>query len=310
MTPHITIVIGTYNRLDLLRRSIESIRRYVTTPYLIKVTDAGSTDGTIAFLQSQAGDDLDVTFEGRRRGQAKALNDLFAQVSTPYVCWISDDNEIAGDALDRAIVAMERSPSLGMVGLKVRDLQGLFASHPYIGGISSVGIININQGVLRTPLIKNLGGFSEVFGTYGIDTDLTTQVLLAGYDIALTRDVGILHHRGWADYTPEDETHPINLSKRYQALYSQKYAPIFGASPLWFFRRAIWRTIRQTMPRRLAIDSHKRVLGLLVRDWHNIFAARFVSPIREYRHRSSPVYLLQRCPRRFVQTAPVPDPEI
>ena len=40
--------------------------------------------------------------EGERRGQARALNEVFASVSTPYVCWVSDDNLITEGGLDRA----------------------------------------------------------------------------------------------------------------------------------------------------------------------------------------------------------------
>lgn len=84
-----------------------------------------------------------------------------------------------------------------MVGLKVRDMQGPFAKEPYIGGISSCGILNVNQGLLRTKLLHELGGFSEAFMDYGIDPDLTARLLFSGNDIVYTRNTAIHHWRDW-----------------------------------------------------------------------------------------------------------------
>ena len=44
----ISVVVGTLNRIDLLRNCIESIVR-TSIPVKIYVTDAGSTDGTIDY---------------------------------------------------------------------------------------------------------------------------------------------------------------------------------------------------------------------------------------------------------------------
>lgn len=304
----VTIVIGTFNRARLLRGTIESIRAHVKVDYRIEVSDAGSTDDTAGYLQSAAGPDLHVTFEGRKRGQAVALNEIFAMVETPYVCWLSDDNVLIGNGLDIALKALEADPTLGMVGLKVRDLEGPFVAHPYIGGISPVGILNINQGVLPTALLKKLGGFSEVFGNYGIDPDLTTQVLVSGASVAMTRAVALHHHRGWDQYAPDDPAHPLAQSARFLDLYRRKYLRHFGNSRVWWARRALWWLARRLMPEKLSLVSHRPVFGLLARDWHNMFSGRFISPLREFRMREADIHLRQTCPRRFHSAKPLPDP--
>ena len=43
---YLTILIGSYNRLDLLKKSIEAIRSQTSSSYEIIVVDGGSTDGT------------------------------------------------------------------------------------------------------------------------------------------------------------------------------------------------------------------------------------------------------------------------
>ena len=63
---------------------------------------------------------------GERLGQARAYNDVFATLDTPYVVWISDDNEVVNHGLDVAVDILERLPRVGMVGVKVKDVEGPF----------------------------------------------------------------------------------------------------------------------------------------------------------------------------------------
>jgi hypothetical protein len=173
--PALSVVVGTLDRLAQLRQCLDSIVSQTRTPVRVYVTDAGSTDGTIEYLRSIGAGWLVPILTGRRLGQARAYNDVFAQVATPYVCWLSDDNVVVDRGLDRAIAILEDEPAIGMVALKVRDMMGPFARSPYIGGISDVGILNVNQGVLRTRVLRAVGGFSETFRDYGIDPDLTAR---------------------------------------------------------------------------------------------------------------------------------------
>src|SRR5581483_5933201 len=92
--PRLSVVLGTYNRLDDLKRCIDSVFAQTRTPTVVYVTDAGSTDGTVEYLQSIASERLVPLLVGKKLGQARAYNDVFFALDTPYVVWISDDNEI------------------------------------------------------------------------------------------------------------------------------------------------------------------------------------------------------------------------
>lgn len=163
MEHQLSIVLGTYNRLDQLQRCVESIVSQTKTAFRLYVTDAGSTDGTVEYLQSIAGENIIPVLVGKKLGQAKAYNDVFNIVTTPYVCWLSDDNEVIDHGLDRAVSIIRTDPSIGMVALKTKDLQGPFVDAPFIGGVSSTGILNVNQGLLPTALLKKIGGFLKSF---------------------------------------------------------------------------------------------------------------------------------------------------
>lgn len=191
----ISIVIGTYNRIEQLKNCIESIFRETANEVKIYVTDAGSTDGTIEYLKSTTSDRLIPVFVGGKIGQASAYNDVFKLVDTPYVCWLSDDNVIVNKGLDTALKILEKNPSIGMVGLKVKDITGPDTDLEYLGGVWPSGVLNCNQGMLPTAVIRKVGGFDEKFKDYGIDADLTTKVLLSGYKVVYTKVVVIHHFR-------------------------------------------------------------------------------------------------------------------
>jgi GT2 family glycosyltransferase len=297
--PKIAVVLGTLNRLDQLRRAIDSIVAQTSIPYVIYVTDAGSDDGTVDYLKSIACDRIVPILVGKRLGQATAYNQVFDMVRAPYVCWLSDDNEIVNECLTTAVGILDGDTRIGMVGLKVKDSVGPFANTPYIGGMSKFGILNVNQGVLPTAVMREVGGFSEAFRDYGIDPDLTAKVLLAGYDVVYTRSISILHYRNWeTDASSPEYARMQERQRAYLDLYDKTYASHFGSDPLHFMRRVIWKALRTVLG--VSLTSERKFLGLIARDWHNAIVGRFTKVLWEVRTRDTPYHLRQwsDAPRR------------
>lgn len=296
----LAIVVGTHNRLGQLRDLVESIRQNVRTDWALKVSDAGSTDGTAEWLRDEAARDgrIACVFDEDRRGQAAALNAIFRTLDSDFVCWLSDDNVLVGDGLDRAVEALAADDRLGMVGLKVRDMRGPFADEPYIGGITSVGVLNMNQGVLPTSLLKALGGFDETFRDYGIDADLTTRVLLTGRTVALTRSVAVDHYRNWGEKASSSLAAIEARNAAYRSRYRQTYAPLFGTSVAWILGRAVWRIAMLCIPEP-APEAARR--AAFYRDCRNVLAGRFISLGREIADRRQPIHLRQKIPVRMAR---------
>ena len=225
ITAKLSLVLGTYNRLDQVKRCVESIFLETKTAFKVYITDAGSSDGTIEYLQSIASDVVVPVLVGKKLGQAKAYNDVFAIVDTQYVCWLSDDNEVVNCGLDRAVAILERDASIGLVALKTKDKQGPFIGAPYIGGISSAGILNVNQGVLPTAVLKQVGGFCEKFRDYGIDAVLTAEVLKNGRKIVYTKAIALNHYRNWSENSKSENYQWLQERQaRAKKLYFERYA--------------------------------------------------------------------------------------
>lgn len=309
----LAIVAGTFNRLGRLRHLIESVQAQTRTPYRIHVADAGSGDGTRAYLRELAGRDGRVVphLDGVRPGQAQALNDVFARLDTPLACWLSDDHVVVDGGLDAAVAALRRRPRLGLLGLKVRDLSGPYAGKggaPYIGGLSTLGVLNVNQGLLPVPLFRRLGGFAEEYVDYGIDPDLTTRVLLAGWDVAYTRQVVLHHYRDWAA-DPGEVARRHARRQRALEIYERTFArdARLGGWPgrLWWRckRRAFAAWARLCPP---AGGPGRAGPGYHHRDYHNAWNGRYVSVFDLFRHRLQASYLVQKgrkaCPGNWSST--------
>jgi len=78
-----SVVVGTYNRLEHIKRCVESVIREAKRPFKLYITDAGSTDGTIEYLQSVASNQVIPLLIGEKLGQARAYNNVFREITTP-----------------------------------------------------------------------------------------------------------------------------------------------------------------------------------------------------------------------------------
>lgn len=335
----LSIVIGTYNRLSQLRNCIKSIFKETTTEIKVYITDAGSTDGTVEYLKSVASAEIIPILAGEKLGQAKACNDVFKIVDTPYVCWLSDDNVIVNKGLDTALRILDKNPGVGMVGLKVKDVAGPFAEAEYLGGVWSSGVLNCNQGMLPTAVLREVGGFDEKFRDYGVDADLTTKVLLSGYKVVYTKVVVIHHFRdhetaSWID--KEGRKQRLQVARDY---YRHKYEQLIMSDAGGQYEKFKYLTSRKMqlmqdfyagewiafakklrMPddrwqyrkagylkSRKMQDPYsgkwgvfmKTRMGLGIRDWHNVFLGRFISDWDLIKNSLRNFYLVQHIPEEL-----------
>lgn len=301
----LSVVVGTLNRLDQLRACLASIFEQTHCAVRVYVADAGSTDGTVEHLRAIASEQVVPLLAGKKLGQARAYNDVFRLVDTPYVCWLSDDNVVVNRGLDVAVEILDAHTRIGMVALKIKDKMGPFVEAPYIGGVSSIGILNVNQGVLRTPILRAVGGFSEAFSDYGIDPDLTAKVLFRGHAIVYTRAVAIHHYRNWpSDPASPDFGAQMEKQRAYQKLYADLYAPYARGAISVLVKNWVWKAMVCALRKRGSlINSEANYLGANGRDWYNTLHARYISIFDPLLTARRPYHLVQRCPQRTVRQA-------
>lgn len=309
--PKLSIVVGTFNRVDQIKRCVESVERETATPYKLYITDAGSTDGTIEYLESIRSEVNKPLFIGKLLGQARAYNDVFSQIDTPYVCWLSDDNVVVNRGLDIALKILEDNKEIGMVGLKTKDVQGPFVDAPYIGGISDIGILNVNQGMLRTDVLKAVGGFSEVFRDYGIDPDLTAKVLFSGFDLVYTKVVSLHHFRNWSTDKSSKEYFLIREKNEHaRKLYLQKYGQFQFRSSCNQVRRCVEKNFKIRFSNLKGNYGWRVRNSKMTRDCMNVLGGRFISILDPFLNIGKAFHLRQHCPNKYLPNQLPTDPEV
>lgn len=284
----LTIIVGTYNRLPMLKQCITSLKKCKLIETII-VADAGSNDGTIEYLSNKTG--ISIMCDGKPIGQAKSFNRILPTVRTPYIGWISDDNVVRHNILDDAVKILDNSHDIGMLGLKVRDKTGAYAKHPYLGAVWASGILTVNQGVLRTNLLLQLGGFDEEFKDYGMDIDLTTRILLSGYKVAFTKHVAIHHYRDHETSNWIDKEGRTKRIKKAQELYKARYSELVAARG------------KTNFPLNAkTLEKLKWKMGSIGRDLRNIVMAKYISHFDLLKTLNKKYYLVQSIPTSILQS--------
>jgi len=304
MQADLSIVIGTRNRKEILGKCLNALMGNIKTSHQIIVIDAGSTDGTIEYLKDIA--EIHLICDGKPIGQAQSFNRVFPSLKGRFICWLSDDNVVQPGILDTAVKILQKNNKIGLVALKVKDVAGPRTGLPYIGGIRKTGILNCNQGVIRSDLFKKIGYFDESFQNYGIDPDLTAKVLLAGYRVVYTKTVAIHHFR---NHNSEDGAiSKVERAKSKELLnkkYNVKYSYLIDCRILEKYKmrikKFVWRYIKR-LNKRLEKKGFQieTITGKNMKDWKNLTKCRHISIFDFFYNRNNPYYFEQHFPKKIL----------
>lgn len=292
---YLVVLVGTYNRLELLKKVIDSIHVQTRCSHEVIVIDGGSTDGTIEYLKSRR--DITPVFQGKLLGASRAYNEIWRQVDCKYTCWLSDDTELANGGLDLAVSLLENDSQIGMVGLKTKDIVGPWKDQAYTGALSEYGILNCNHGVLSMEVLRSVGYFNQDYKTYLIDPDLTASVLCTGRKVVMTKDVCVHHHREWADENWKDKVQGTMNGINHYQIYLDKFAFIQKRTLVERIRKWIGRSM--SLP--LLDGILMKMMGLNTRDWLNLTQGRFIGIMDSIKHAHHPYHNVQQIPKSVLK---------
>jgi Glycosyl transferase family 2 len=140
----IAVVIPTFNRVDLLPQTLDSVFAQTLKPTETIVVDDGSTDGTAAYLDAL--DVVQVRNSEGGWGPARARDEGLKRTSTELVAFIDSDDLMHPNGLEQLAAALEREPgapfAFGRSLLATRDERGW---HP-------AGLMTAEANELSEPL--------------------------------------------------------------------------------------------------------------------------------------------------------------
>ena len=198
--PPVALALGTYNRLPLLKASIESARRAAgTLPLLALVADGGSSDGSREWLAEQP--DC-VILEGGIEGAVRAFNVAFGHavyLGCPYVVQWNDDFEFAAGAvpqIEAAVAILEAEPLVGAVTLESQLRGEEWDCERYFGiPMLTQAVIRLEAGMAAARAEGDPTGrawWGATHHTYAADTVLSCWIWRLGWEIR--RGTGLRVH--------------------------------------------------------------------------------------------------------------------
>lgn len=199
----LSLVTGTYQRIELLKKMVQSARRYLHSgiAYEIVIVDGGSTDGTQAWCKAQS--DVRLIEHGSLKGAISAFTDGAYAAHGKYVLLANDDIEFVDYSILAAIAYLEEHAECGAVAfaddrpaqskppgfnvqtMTVASVEGQQISVPY----AQVGLYRRWLG----DLCGWWGAHDAAFKshTYGGDNYLTARILEYGYSVDAVQGIRV-----------------------------------------------------------------------------------------------------------------------
>lgn len=190
----ISVVMGSKNRKNLIKATIESIRdNGFDGKVEIIVVDGGSTDGTCDWLAKQK-DIFTIVqpnysiidsdgIKKKAHSWGEFMNIGFKYAKSDYICMVSDDLILAKGCLQKGYDEMrgriERGEKIGGGAFFFREYPRM---NFYRTGILPGDYIIINHGFYYRPALEEIGWLDEInYNFYYADADVSMRLNEAGW---------------------------------------------------------------------------------------------------------------------------------
>ncbi|MFH1115048.1 MAG: glycosyltransferase [Pseudomonadota bacterium] len=164
MQPAVSVIIPTYNRLELLKETVESVRAQVFRDFEIIVVDDGSSDGTAEWLEGR--DDIRSVGQANA-GIATSRNNGAAMARGRWLAFLDHDDLWATDKLKDQMDFLSNNPDTALAAARHVRLGKPFRTprHPkWIKGdllvkAYSESFIHTSSVMIRKDVFDKIGGF-------------------------------------------------------------------------------------------------------------------------------------------------------
>lgn len=177
----VSIIIPTPGRRQLLKRCIDSIFTYTSTPFEIIVIDNGSSDGTKEFVEAESKKRKNIKYQRSQvnLGYQKAINLGVSLAKGEHILLFNDDAWVTGrlpdgkDWIKTFMDALEESPDIGIVG-----------PHEGVSPALNKHMLFFWCVMLRKSTWDQIGPLDDsTFFNYGGDDDYCERIRNAGLKI-------------------------------------------------------------------------------------------------------------------------------
>jgi GT2 family glycosyltransferase len=185
--PTVSFVVSTFNRRDVLLKTLEEIERcgLKSEEFETLVVDNASTDGTSAALRQSH--PMIHLLHQEYNGGPVSKNIAIRSARGRYVIFLDDDSYPVPGAVARMMKHFDANPKLGaaVFTITLPDGSRECSAYPNV-------FIGCGTGFRRTAL-EQVGGLPTDFFMQAEEYDLSLRLLAAGYEIQTFDDLHVTH---------------------------------------------------------------------------------------------------------------------
>ncbi len=212
----VDVIIPTFNRQMLLKRSLSSVLSQSFADFLVWVVDDGSTDETLHFLRSLQDPRIRIISSTENRGVSSSRNLGIRSGEAPYIALLDSDDEWKPEKLQLQMVQLQNRPDYALSHTEEiwwRDQKAIPVPTRYrkSGGwlfdrCIDVCCISPSTTVIRRSIVESVGLFREDFVVCE-DFELWLRIC-AKFEVGFISDPMVIKHGG----------HEDQLSMKYKAM--------------------------------------------------------------------------------------------
>jgi glycosyltransferase involved in cell wall biosynthesis len=216
-----SIVILTYNRLNILRNCISAIKRFTFDPHEIIVVNNASTDGTREFLDSIQSPSL-IPIHCPQNFGVTARNFGFDRATGDFIAQIDDDVEVLPGWDTKCLEVFARDSSIGLVGQQGGLIKTWMDVHSHVHQTRD-GYVDYMTGFCM--MMRNVGlRYDEAFAPFWHE-ELMYSLDMKALGYRLYRIDGLCIHHSARTTLVDWEVHDRNLKRCYDK-YKDKIAEL------------------------------------------------------------------------------------
>ena len=285
INPEIAIVILNYNGREWLAKFLPDVIKYKLDHAKIIIADNFSTDDSLAFLNENFSNDIEIITLPENTGYAGGYNEALKTIQADYFLLLNSDVSVTENWMTPLLGVMEADYNVAICQPKILSFNEP-TKFEYAGGAGGwldilgypfckgriLGHIENDLGqydypseifwasgaafMIRAPLFKAIGGFDASYFAHMEEIDLCWRVKRAGFKVMVVPDAIIYHVGGGTlDY---ESPKKVYLNFRNSLYTLMKNEPI---------THLLWK-----IPARFILDGFAAILYLVTKDRHFVMS--------------------------------------
>ncbi len=214
MNKLVSIVILTYNRINVLLSVLEKIYNQNYSNFEIIVINNNSTDDT-KILLTQKFPKIKLINLNKNIG-VSGLNLGLEAAKGEYILQLDDDSYPEKDAIEKSLQYFEQNDKLGILSLKVNNLRynycetETFQTRPKL--FNGCGVM------FSKKLFSKIGYYNSNIFIYYNELDLTARCYNAGFEVLYVSDINVFHLQS-SEARVSKNTNPLYTKFRFYHYY-------------------------------------------------------------------------------------------